>query len=61
LCNGKKLKREGVSLMPYLDGKGYCRKCKRVTPHRYSLRIKCFNCKLESTQQEYNEGIKDKK
>ena len=46
--------------MPYLDDKGYCRKCERVTPHRFSLMVKCKNCGLESTQSEYHQGEKDK-
>jgi hypothetical protein len=44
--------------MPYIDEKGYCRICKRNTPHRFSLKIKCFNCKTESSHEDYLQGIR---
>lgn len=46
--------------MPYLNSKGYCRECKRITSHRFSLMIKCYNCGLESTQKEHLQGEKEK-
>lgn len=46
--------------MAYLNDKGYCSKCKRITPHRFSLIIKCLNCGLEKTQKEHIESEKDK-
>jgi hypothetical protein len=45
--------------MPYLNDKGYCRKCERITSHRFSLIVKCLNCKIESIQEEYRKGIKN--
>lgn len=44
--------------MAYLNGKGYCKKCDRITPHRFSLMVKCLNCGLEKTQKEHNESQK---
>lgn len=41
--------------MPYLVDKGYCRKCKRVTKHRFSLAIACLKCGVISTQEEFRE------
>lgn len=45
--------------MVYLNDKGYCRKCRKITSHRFSLMIKCNNCGIISTQEEFRKGEKD--
>ncbi len=47
--------------MPYLDDKGYCKKCGRVTKHRFSLKVTCLNCKTVSTQADYRKAEEEKK
>lgn len=47
--------------MPYLDSRGYCAKCDKVTAHRYSLIIHCKNCGLQTTVSEYAENEKKQK
>lgn len=47
--------------MAYLDDKGYCSNCKKVTAHRFSLLIRCNNCGKVSTQREYLESVKEQK
>jgi hypothetical protein len=42
--------------MAYLVEKGYCPKCKRIAPHRYSFLIKCLGCGAILTLREFIEG-----
>jgi hypothetical protein len=46
--------------MAHIYEDGYCRKCKKITPHRFILMIRCKECGYVSTPKEYVEALLEK-
>lgn len=43
----------------YIKERAYCKRCNKVTQHRFSLMARCLNCNLEQSQKEHKEAEKN--